>query len=205
MKVGIIDHGAGNLQSVKNALEFLQVEFGTARGAGDFSKFDKFILPGVGHAATAMKNLQAAGLTGPIRNTQKPFLGICLGMQLLFEFSTEGNTPCLGIFPGKVERFNFPPSARVPVPHMGFNAVEFSPQFEKMTQGIGSGSDFYFVHSFFCQPKNPGDVLGQTEFAGIKFCSAVAGGNFLGVQFHPEKSGSIGLKFLQNFLCKPDS
>lgn len=196
MKIGILDYGAGNLKSVENALTRLGAKFFISDNSSELEKTDKILFPGVGHAASAMRILREKGLDEFLQKTTKPVLGICLGMQLLFDFSEEGETECLGIIPGKVRKFD---AAKVGiVPHMGWNEVDF--QSSGNTDKLNS--DFYFVHSYFCDPKNFDDILATTEYSGFRFCSGVRRDNFLGVQFHPEKSGKAGEEFLKWFLEK---
>ena len=191
MKIGIIDYGAGNLQSVKNALEKLNFKFGEISAPADFAKFDKIILPGVGAAGATMKNLRAKKFDEKIRETKKPFLGICLGMQLLAEFCAENETETLGIFPGKILPFpNF-----LKKPQIGWNKI-FLQKKSKLFAGISDENYFYFVHSFFWENLQTATA---TSFYGVEFAAAVEKENFFGVQFHPEKSGETGLKILKNF------
>ncbi|MCA1751431.1 MAG: imidazole glycerol phosphate synthase subunit HisH [Flavobacteriales bacterium] len=152
---------------------------------------DKVIFPGVGEAGTAMTHLREKGLDEVLRNLKQPFLGICLGMQLMCSHSEEGDTDCLGIFPERVKRF--PKGEKVP--HMGWNELEGLRS--HLMEGIASGSDVYFVHSYFAET-GP-DCIATTSY-GIPFAAAMAQGNYFGVQFHPEKSGEVGRKILANFL-----
>lgn len=191
MKIGILDFGGGNVQSVQNALERLECDFFLSGNPEELTKADKIIFPGVGHASAVMRTLRTQKLDVFLRETTKPVLGICLGMQLLFEFSEEGETEGIGIFAGKVRHFD--PNQVSCIPHMGWNSVTFcSSEKEK--------EDFYFVHSYFCEPQNPEEIWGETIYEEQKFCSAVRRDNFHGVQFHPEKSGKGGERFLREFL-----
>lgn len=189
----IIDYGVGNLASVKNAFDKLKAE---SKISGDplvIRKASALILPGVGAAGQGMKNLQKLGLDKLIIEEiqkGKPFLGICLGMQLLFEKSEEGNVRCLGILEGQVKKFK----KMRKIPQIGWNNVKF-----KIPQGIPNNSFFYFVNSFYCLPKNQDIVAGLTDY-GETFASMVTKDNILGVQFHPEKSGPVGFKLLANFV-----
>ena len=189
--IGIIDYGAGNTQSVKNALEKLQLPYYLSDSIEKLGLADRLILPGVGHAETAMQALQKRNLIEFVSQYTKPLLGICLGMQLLGSFSDEGNTKCLGIIPEKTVRFE---SLHMKVPHIGWNTVE--PRESVLFLSIQPGSYFYFVHSYF-MPKNP-TTIAQTTY-DIQFSAAIQHKNFYGVQFHPEKSGAAGLQLLQNF------
>ena len=194
--IGIVDYGAGNIRSLGNALGRLGKEFFVSQNVHELQRADKLILPGVGEARSAIESLDRVGLLQWLTTVRVPFLGICIGMQILFEHSDERDTPCLGIVPGRVAKFD---SAHFKVPHMGWNRVNFrgeSPLFE----GIRDGEYFYFVHSFGA-PIVP-DTIGATEYGG-QFSSAVRHKNFYGVQFHAEKSGNAGLRLLRNFseLC----
>ena len=195
----VIDYTAGNLYNVGHALEHLGAEFIFSGNPADLTKADKIILPGVGAAKPAMESLAGQGLVETLRQISVPLLGICLGLQLLFESSEEEDTPCLGLLPGRVRRFD---RSQVKVPHIGWNCVAgdngssqpASPLFE----GVPEGSFFYFVHSYYA-PVEKGVTLGTTEY-GLSFSSVVAKKNLWGVQFHPERSGDIGLKVLENFV-----
>lgn len=191
--IGIVDYGAGNTASVKNALSELGCEFILSSDITSLDSCKKIIFPGVGEASSAMKKLKQDSLDEFLRNCCKPVLGICLGMQLLFEKSEENSTKCLGVIGGEVKKFN---SDAVKVPHMGWNKVEIkveSPLFDS----IESDKYFYFANSFFA-PVNSHSIA-ATEYNGT-FSSAVNKNNFWGVQFHPEKSGNVGLKLLENFI-----
>ncbi len=195
----VIDYKAGNLYNVGNALKYLKADFRFSGDPAVVSQADRVILPGVGSARAAMESLAEQGLVEVLQGLRVPFLGICLGLQLLFEVSDEDNTPCLGLLPGTVRRFN---SSQVKVPHIGWNQVrgmnESSQPPSILFEGIPGESFFYFVHSYFAPVVSP-FTLGKTDY-GEWFGSVVAQENFYGVQFHPERSGEIGLKVLQNFL-----
>ncbi len=194
--IAIIDYGLGNLRSVKYALDRLGVASELTDQAGPLESADAVILPGVGAFGEAMENLRRLKLVEPIRAVarQKPFLGICLGMQLLFTTSSEhGLHLGLDIVPGEVVRF----AEGLTVPHMGWNQVEQaakSPLFE----GVADGAYFYFAHSYFCRPTEPSAAIGVTEYGG-KYASTVQSGSVFGTQYHPEKSGPVGLAMLANF------
>ncbi|MBI2853152.1 MAG: imidazole glycerol phosphate synthase subunit HisH [Chloroflexi bacterium] len=197
--IAVIDYGAGNLRSVINAITRLGYQPRVTRCAEDILAAQMVILPGVGAAGTAMTNLAKLGLIGIIRRLaeeNRPFLGICLGLQVLFEETEEGGgAKCLGIFPGKVRRL--PPGLKIP--HMGWNQVKqrvVHPVFD----GIPDNADFYFVHSYYAVPEDGTVIAGETDY-GITFCSAVARGNLVATQFHPEKSGELGLKIYANLLA----
>ena len=199
----IIDYHAGNLTSVRLALEAVGAEGIVTSDPADIASADRVIFPGVGAAEAAMESLRALGLDAAIRAAVAagtPFLGICLGTQILFDYSEEdGGTDTLGILPGTVRRFH-PVSARDKVPHMGWNQVALLHP-HPVFAGVPDGSDFYFVHSFYPDPARAEDSLGRTDFAGITFTSAVARDNVVATQFHIEKSGKTGLRVLANFLA----
>lgn len=177
----IIDYNAGNIQSLKNALERLRVGYVVSSDANIIAKANKVLFPGQGHIGQAMQNLKDRGLVSVIKNLTQPFLGICVGAQLLFDKSEEGDTEALSIIPGIVRRF--PSTLGLKVPHIGWNTV--------------NNEYFYFVHSYFL-PVNEFTVA-ETKY-GMQFASIVKRENFTGVQFHPEKSGQAGLAFLKKFL-----
>ncbi len=195
--IAIIDYGMGNLRSVHKAFEAVGAEAQVTSLVENILKADKVVLPGVGAMGPAMQKLQELALTGPIRKVikdGKPFLGICLGLQLLFDTSSEGGfIEGLKILPGSVERFS-----TLKVPHMGWNQVNVQPVGQKMFQGLSSGENVYFCHSYYVKPQNVSMAASLTEY-GIDFVSAVAHENVWGVQFHPEKSQKAGLQILKNF------
>ncbi|MBN2531925.1 MAG: imidazole glycerol phosphate synthase subunit HisH [Spirochaetales bacterium] len=196
---GIVDYNAGNLKSVETALRFLQVDFFISCHPGDFKKADRLIFPGVGDAQAAMKILSSNGLgetiTGFYREG-KPVLGICLGCQIIFTHSEEGDTACLDLIQGEVIRFPAVPGYKVP--HMGWNQVIHLNR-HPVFRNIPDNSSFYFVHSYFPKPDNNSCIAGETEYS-VRFSSAVGKNNLIAVQFHPEKSGKNGLTLLSNFL-----
>jgi glutamine amidotransferase len=196
--IAVIDYGAGNLRSVVNAVTSLGYEPVVTSRPGDILNAGVVILPGVGAAADTVASLKSLKLVEPVRRVieeGKPFLGICIGLQVLFGATEEGGwNECLGILPGKVRRL--PPGLKIP--HMGWNQVKQKishPVFE----GIPDGANFYFVHSYYAEPEDGALVAGETEY-GIPFCSAVVRGNLVATQFHPEKSGELGLRLYDNFL-----
>ncbi|RPI29176.1 MAG: imidazole glycerol phosphate synthase subunit HisH [Acidobacteria bacterium] len=190
----VIDYKAGNLYNVGNALHHLGVEFVFSGDRSVVEKASRVILPGVGSAKPAMESLDELGLVPVLRNLSVPFLGICLGLQLLFERSDEEQTACLGVFPGVVKRFD---STHFKVPHIGWNQVTCeSPTV--LLQQIPDSSNFYFVHSYYA-PLSSGLTKGTTDY-GDRFSSVAAKNNYCGVQFHPERSGELGLQVLRNFL-----
>jgi glutamine amidotransferase len=199
--IAIIDYKAGNLTSVKLGLEFLGVSCEITDDPARILAAERVIFPGVGAAGAAMANLRELGLIETIKTvvaSGTPFLGICLGTQVIFEFSEEdGGTPCIGLVPGSVKRFT-PSDPMCKIPQMGWNAVEIvwpHPLFE----GIEDSSEFYFVHSYYPSASGASYVMGETEYGDARFASAVGRGNMFAVQFHPERSGRIGLRMLDNF------
>ncbi|MBN2443535.1 MAG: imidazole glycerol phosphate synthase subunit HisH [Spirochaetales bacterium] len=196
---GVVDYNAGNLKSVETALEFLKADFFVSANPEDFKRADNLIFPGVGEARASMNILNKSGLGEAIRlfcRSGKPVLGICLGCQIIFTHSEEGDTPCLDLIPGNVPRF--PKKEGFKVPHMGWNQVSHLDRHPIFT-GIPENSSFYFVHSYYPEPEKNEHIIGETEYC-IRFCSAVQKENLVAVQFHPEKSGKTGLILLSNFL-----
>jgi imidazole glycerol-phosphate synthase subunit HisH len=199
--IAIIDYKAGNLTSVKLAFQTLGVDAEITNDAGTIMAAERVVFPGVGAAGAAMAHLNATDLGEAIKAKivqGDPFLGICFGMELLFEFSEEdGGVPCLDVIPGRVKRFN-PIHEKYKIPHMGWNSVSLI-QSHPLLAGIEDQSEFYFVHSYYCAPSDETYIYGQTNYAEAEFASIVGRDNFLATQFHPEKSGRIGLKLLENF------
>jgi imidazole glycerol-phosphate synthase subunit HisH len=192
MKVAIVKHNAGNVESVKNALTRLGVEPVLTDDARELEAADRVIFPGVGEASSAMRYLRARKLDETIRNLRQPVLGVCLGMQLLCEFSEENDTECLGILPYRVRRFN---AADLKIPHVGWNNV-----FElksKLFANVDESSFVYFVHSFYVE--TGAATIAACRY-GLDFSAAVRHENFYAVQFHAEKSGAVGARILENFL-----
>jgi imidazole glycerol-phosphate synthase subunit HisH len=197
--VAVIDYGAGNLQSVSNALRHLGVDHFLASRPEQLREAPAMIFPGVGEAAASMANLRGTGLDEAIRRfhaSGRKMLGICIGCQVIFERSEEGDTPCLGILPGTVRRF--PRVEGLKVPHMGWNQLAILRQ-HPVFEGVPDHCSFYFVHSYYPSPAQPGLAAGETEY-GVKFPAAVAKDNLIAFQFHLEKSGPMGLRLLSNFL-----
>lgn len=195
--IAIIDYGMGNLRSVQKGFEKVGFTARVTDDPADVRKADKVVLPGVGAFKDAMDNLRAAGMIEVIDETVKagkPFLGICLGLQLMFETSEEfGLHEGLKIFPGRVRLL--PPGLKVP--HMGWNQIEIQKE-DPILRGIPNGTSFYFVHSYYVDPTDPAVTTTLTEY-GIKFTSIASSGNVFGIQFHPEKSSTLGLSILKNF------
>jgi glutamine amidotransferase len=204
--IAIVDYGMGNLRSVHKAVEQVGVEARVTSASRELMDAAKIILPGVGAFRDCMRNLVELDLLEPLIRSigkGKPFLGICLGLQLLFEESDEfGLHKGMGVLPGKVTRF--PEAIRdpeigepLPIPHMGWNSVEIKKE-TPLFAGIESGSYFYFVHSYYAIPEDPKDIAAVTSY-GVEFACAVQRGNIYAVQFHPEKSQEKGLRLLRNF------
>ena len=193
----IVASGGANIASLQFALERLHVSSVLSADPERIRAASHVILPGVGAAADAMHRLQRAGLTDLLPTLRQPVLGICLGMQLLFEASDEGQTRCLGIIPGRATRFADSPG--MPVPHMGWNTLEPTRE-SPLLAGLGSQAYAYFVHSF-ALPVSEATVA--TTHYGVAFSASVQWGNFFGVQFHPERSAAVGARILKNFLSVP--
>jgi len=192
--VGIIRYGAGNIFSLTAALERLGIPYGMIFKEEDFDQYDRYIIPGVGHAGAAMNKLESTGLIPKIKSLTKPVLGICVGMQLLTSYSEEGDSDMLNIFPVKTLRFK--DSAEYKVPHTGWNKT-YPEKENPLFENIPAGSHFYFVHSYFIEYDNT-YTLSSTSYNN-KFSASIWRDNFFGVQFHPEKSGKYGETLLTNF------
>lgn len=191
--IALIKYRAGNIASVSNALDRLGADYFLAETPEELETADGIIFPGVGHAGAAMDSLKLNGIDQWLINTEKPVLGICVGMQLLFESSTEGNTKGLGVIPGYLQKFD---SATEKVPHMGWNTLSNrSDHF--LLDGISEDEHFYFVHSYYA-PSSQYSIADCTYITD--FIAVTGKDNFLGVQFHPEKSGAAGARVLGNFL-----
>lgn len=193
-RIVIVDYRAGNLTSVKLAFAALGVEATVTSDPEAVRGAARVVFPGVGAAASAMANLRALGLADAVRAAaaSKPFLGICLGMQILFEHSEEdGGVDLLGVLPGQVRRFPDVPGCKVP--EIGWNQVK-----GLAADGVPDGSEFYFVHSYYAEKGSY--TAGVTEYAGVAFTAAVRKGGLFATQFHPEKSGKLGLALLREFL-----
>jgi len=198
-RLAVVDYGAGNLVSIEQALSTVGAEVAVADGAAAIRDADALVVPGVGAAAPAMARLTRAGLVDPIRDwiaDGRPFLGICLGLQLLFERSDEDGATTFGMLKGHATRLDGAPT----LPHIGWNQVRRTRE-HPLFAGIADDADFYFVHSYAGAPAGAAAdaVLAWTEH-GAPFVSAVARGPMLGVQFHPERSGTDGLRLLANFV-----
>lgn len=199
--ITIVEYGVGNLRSVENALHRLGAEYVLSSDPEEISAADKILLPGVGNAAEAMANLRSRGLVRSIREFRKPLLGICIGMQVLCRHSEEGDTSCIGLFDTDVRKFDsstcsLPDATTLKVPHMGWNRINNISS--KLFKNIEEGSYVYFVHSY--RPGVCRDTIATTKYGGL-FSSALKYENFYGTQFHPEKSGDVGERILENFLA----
>ncbi len=198
--IAVIDYGAGNLSSVKKALDYLGVESEITQDRKKISNASHIILPGVGSFGDALKSMRERGLDGVTKEAAmsgKPFLGICLGLQLLFESSEESpGVEGLGILKGKIVKI--PKGDGLKVPHIGWNSVNLK-QKDGIFSGIDDNSYFYFVHSYYLKGADSDAVAGTTEY-GVEIECAVQKGNICATQFHPEKSGRSGLKLLKNFI-----
>jgi glutamine amidotransferase len=197
VRIAVVDYGAANMVSITRALAAVGADVVVAEDAAGLAGADAIVVPGVGAAASAMAHLTERGLRGPLlewARAGRPFLGICLGFQILFESSDEGDAETLGLLPGRTVGLLDAPT----LPHIGWNSVEFvrpHPLFD----GVRDGSYFYFVHSFAPAPADDGDVIARTTH-GRPFVSAAGRGAIYGLQFHPEKSSDAGLRVLSNFV-----
>ena len=191
--IAILDYKMGNLRSVEKALKRLGAEFTVTDDTDVIRSADKVLMPGVGNAAEAMENLRSASLVDVVRSLRRPVLGICVGMQVMCRHSEEGDVDCLNLFDARVKRFE--PSADLKVPHMGWNRIGNLES--KLFKGIDGGEYVYFVHSYY--PELCSDTI-ATSRHGVMFSAALKYENFYGTQFHPEKSGDVGERIIENFL-----
>ena len=200
--IAIIDYGIGNLKSVHNAVSFIspQTKSIVTSDPDIVSKADKVIFPGQGAMPDCILQLNKRGLKGAVIEAakEKPFLGICLGLQMLFETSEEGDVEGFGLLPGAVKRFQLNKNERIKIPHMGWNKVHLSTS-HPLWNKIDSDSRFYFVHSFYAEVTNKNLVM-ATSTHGEEFTCAIAKDNVFAMQFHPEKSSKLGLQLLKNFI-----
>ena len=197
LNIVVIDYESGNLRSVARAVEKAGVVPRVTSNPALLDSADAVILPGVGSGPAAMSALNARGLVEPLLGyiaSGRPFLGVCLGLQLLLEATDEGDADCIGLVPGRVRRL--PDGMKVP--HMGWNTVRFQTE-HPLWAGIPQDSHFYFVHSYYADPTQRDNVAGVTEY-GVPFCSVYARDNVVATQFHPEKSGVNGLRIYANFV-----
>lgn len=202
MSIAIVDYGLGNLGSVKNMLKKVGVASVITSKPEELAAAKALILPGVGHFDTGMKNLRSRGLESVlsdlVMDKKVPILGICLGVQLFARGSEEGSEKGLGWIAADVKRFTFPEGKALPVPHMGWNEVEWTDS--KLLEGMTRGeARFYFVHSYHVVPDDPADVAATVTY-GAKIVAAVTRGNVMGAQFHPEKSHRFGMALLKNWV-----
>ncbi len=202
MNIAILDYAAGNVTSVLRAIRHLGFDAQITPHPDEVLAADKVIFPGVGAAASCMRELKNRNLDQALKDVAAagtPLLGICVGMQLLFEHSEEdGGVDCVGLFPGTVKKFQ-PTEQHLKVPHMGWNAVHFADEADPLWAQIPQDSYFYFVHSYFCAPSHQ-DIHAASASHGNTFCAGVRKDNVAAMQFHPEKSGAVGLQLLRNFL-----
>ncbi|MCC6175153.1 MAG: imidazole glycerol phosphate synthase subunit HisH [Chloroflexi bacterium] len=201
--IAILDYGAGNLRSVAKALEHVGAHPVVTDDLRTIERADGLVVPGQGSAVDAMRNLQRLGMVEPLRRyvaSGRPFFGVCLGEQIVFEQSEEGGgVPCLGLLAGTVRKL----PAGQKVPHMGWNSVRFRKR-HPILDGIPNDAYFYFVHSYYVEPTADDVIVGETDY-GVTFASIVARDNVFAAQFHPEKSAEAGLQMYRNFvsLCEP--
>lgn len=194
----IVDTSCANLSSVRFAFERLGVDPVVTAAPDLIKSAERVVLPGVGTAAAAMRNLRQLGLVDVIRQLEQPVLGICLGMQLLTEHSAEGNVDCLGVIPARTERMI---AEGLPLPHMGWNTISDASHQNPLLRGVAQPAYCYFVHSFAVAVDDY--TAAQSDY-GRPFAAMIRSGNFFGAQFHPERSGKVGAQILQNFLALTD-
>ena len=206
-KIVVVDYGMGNLRSVAQALRAVAPEANVLISGDpqDIDSADRIVLPGQGAMRDCMASLRESGVEDALLRAAKtrPMMGVCVGEQMLFDVSEEGNTPGLGLLPGKVVRFQLdgklqPDGSRFKVPQMGWNRVHQT-RAHPLWEGIDDDAYFYFVHSYYAQPEDAQDSIGETDFGGA-FCCAVARENIVATQFHPEKSADAGLRMYRNFV-----
>lgn len=198
-KIAIVDYDAGNLRSVELALKKLSATPYLIDTPEEVLKADKLIFPGVGSASHAISNLEQRGLIEAIRDfaaSGRPFLGLCLGSQIIFDYSEEGDIPCLGLLKGRVQKFEKSQERKIPL--MGWCPITVR-QSHPLLAGIQDGDSFYFVHSYYIKPTHQSHVTASAEY-GIEFPAVVGNDNIAACQFHPERSGTSGLRILDNFI-----
>jgi glutamine amidotransferase len=200
MKLGVIDYGAGNLKSVRNSFQAIGVDSVLVQTSDEMDGLTHLVLPGVGAFGDCCTKLRTQGLVDALKAwiaSDRPFLGICIGYQALFESSEESpGVEGLGIFKGAVVRF---PESNLKIPHMGWNSVHLKEADDPMWEDMGQDPFFYYVHSYFPQPTDASIVAAETEY-GVKFAAAIRQGRLTATQFHPEKSQKMGLTLLRNFV-----
>ena len=195
--IAIVDYGLGNLASVRNAFRAVGADVSVTSDPDVIRSASGVVLPGVGAASAGMERLRERGLdrvVHEVASTERPLLGICLGMQLLFDRSDEGGADCLGLIPGTVRLLR----SDEKIPHIGWNQAAFEPD-APLRQGLPPDPYFYFVHSYVCEPLDASVVAARTEY-GERFCSAVCQRQIWGTQFHPERSGRTGLRLIRSFV-----
>jgi glutamine amidotransferase len=208
--IGIVDYNAGNIKSVERALSFLNYEYVISKNPSDLKNAEKLIFPGVGEAKYAMEQLKKTGFDVFLKDfadSGKLLLGICLGSQIIFDYSEEGDVECLGLIKGKIKHFESvmdknlvnENGLKYKIPHMGWNNLDFLKPEDKIFAGIDKNASYYFVHSYLIQPEDSNVILATADY-GVKVPSAIKSNNIYAFQFHPEKSGEWGLKLLQNFI-----
>lgn len=198
-RIAVLDYGMGNLRSVTNALRFVGANVHLIESPEELKEMEGLVFPGQGAIVDCMRRLRETGFDQVIRDwvaADRPFFGVCLGLQALFEHSEEGDTPGLGIYSGEVRRFQLP--GRFKIPHMGWNTVSFRTS-TILSEIPETDPAYYFVHSYFVSPENSDLIWGATDYGG-PFCAAIAFGNCFATQFHPEKSQASGLQLYRNFL-----
>lgn len=206
MRIVVIDYGIGNVKSIINSFEKQNIEAILSRDEKVVLEADGLVLPGVGAFSHGMNNLNRYGLVPVIKQyveTDKPLLGICLGMQMLFERSEEFvNTEGIGLIKGSVIKLPIVASNKTKLPHISWNEInpKTTPWHETIMNDVKLNSNAYFVHTFVGSPENDEDILSVTNYHGVEFCSSIKHNNVYGCQFHPEKSGEIGLKIIANFI-----
>jgi len=202
--VAILDYGMGNLHSVYRAFLEVGASAGIVDTPAQAEGSQALVFPGQGAIVDTMRLLRSRGWDSFIRDwieEDRPFFGICLGLQALFDFSEEGDTSGLGICRGRVKRFHFPASSGCKIPHMGWNCVAFGSERQDLLEGIDPARDqFYFVHSFYVVPDDPELSWAITRYGDLSFCSGITRGNLVATQFHPEKSQGKGLQLYRNFV-----
>ena len=195
-KIAVIDYGGANISSLTFALTRLNAKFTVTNRSEEISSATHIILPGVGAAKDAMEKLSQSSLIKTIKNLTQPTLGICLGMQLLFDYSMEENVECLGIIGGECRSFDR--KKNLPVPHMGWNTIQWDRD-DPLLRGVPQQAAVYFVHCYYCVPDQPQATASAMTDYGTSICASLWRGNLWGTQFHPEKSQRIGLQMLANF------
>ena len=210
MKLALIDYGIGNVKSITNAFKIYGIDLTLTREKDSITNSDGIILPGVGAFSHGMNNLKKFELVDILKESNKPLLGICLGMQLLFDESEEfTKTKGLGLIKGEVIKLPLPETKNLKLPNIGWRKILKSEINWKGTilENLSEEPKMYFVHTYAASPKNKSNILSFTEFGGTKFCSSVKNRNIYGCQFHPEKSANEGLRIIENFIkiCKNNS